>query len=139
MRLDIKFLKLIYIIAIITPIIARPHPDEVFNCCYSSKDYLEQREGAIQKIVTGRRKGIRDILRERNKETKAILKERRKSTKKVLEERRRRIELILDSQPVVSDFPSLNIQLRELEARLNQTEKTLKALQEEILRSKIAS
>ena len=111
MRLDIKFLKLIYIIAIITPIIARPYPDEVFNCCYSSMDYLEQREGEIQKIVTGRRKGIRDILKERNKETKAILKERRKSTKKVLEERRRGIELILDSQPVVSDFPSLNIQL----------------------------
>ena len=136
MRLDIKFLVLglICVIAIITPITARPDPGEVFTA-----DHLDLREEEIQKIVTGRRKGIREILKERNKGIKEILKERRKSTKKVLEERRRGIEMILDSQTVVPDFTSFNIQLRELGARLSQTEETLRGLQKEILRSKMSS
>ena len=88
----------------------------------------------IEQIATGRRKGIRNILKERIKGIKEISKERRKSTKKVLEERSRGIEMILDSQPAV---PAFNNQLGELAERLSQTEETLKALQEEILRLKI--
>ena len=62
MRLDIKFLVLglICVIAIITPITARPDPGEVFTA-----DHLDLREEEIQKIVTGRRKGIREILKEK--------------------------------------------------------------------------
>ena len=128
--LDISFLVfgLIFIIAVIKPSTARPDPGEVFN---SSADHREQSEVEIEKIVTERRKGIRNILKERNKGIKEILRERRKGTKKVLEERSRGIDMILESQTVVRPF---NILLREHGERLTRTEKTLKALQEEILR-----